>query len=218
MIWPGIRLFPDVAPSEPLFGFTVLEPFGSAIIEHDKRIENRSKPPPERLRSRAFWIAIHTGARLYPELDRGDFTSTSLFHRDPYNDAQHPALWPGCPPFASFRQRVVLGAARVVGAVPDATLSAHQASRAVDRDRWAMRDQWHWLLDPTVVRLPEPFPWAKGELGLWAPKPASRPDHDRDAAIQDERAAAFLRLRDALRAAMRDPTNLLTVRTPWSST
>lgn len=195
-----IHPFPDTEPGEPIFGYTVLDPFGSAIIDADKRVENRSKPPPARLRGRGFWIAVHTGARLYPDLDRADLTSTSLLHRDPVTDEKHPPLWPECPPFATFRRRVVLGAARVIGCVADGV------DPRVDRDRWAMRGQCHWLLDPTVLRLPEPLPCDLGALGLWRLVPRVS---DRPARLTPEAWAARIAegsaVLAALRLARRDP-------------
>ena len=201
--WPGVRPFPEVAPMEPAFGFTVLNPFGSAIVHGPKRIENRGDEPPIRLRSRAFWILVHTGARLYPGVTREDFTAPrSTVDPSPCegdlglgDDEEAPPLWPDCPPFAAFEPRAIIGAARVVGSVADGKI------RAVDLNEWAVEGQAHWILDPTTIVLPESFPWPAGELGLWAPK-ASDPDPKRAAM-----GARLIEARDAVRRAMADPRN-----------
>ena len=190
--WPGVRPLPHVAPGEPVFGFTILEPYASAIVHGPKRVENRGDGPPARLRSRAFWILVHAGARLYPGVTREDFKRVHR-HRE---TGERVALWPECPPFAAFETRAIIGAARVVGAVaPGAVLS-------VDLDDWSADGQWHWILDPTTVALPEPFPWPVGELGLWAPKV----DDERPA--RAEMGRRFVEARDAVRRAMADPKNL----------
>ncbi len=189
--WPGVRPFPDVDPGEPVFGFTILEPFASAIIHADKKIENRKDEPPKRLRIRAVWLLVHTGARCYPGVTREDFSRP---HRHRLT-GERVTLWPDCPPFAAFEQRVIIGAARVVGSVE------HGRIRAVDLDEWAIDGQAHWILDPTTIALPEPFPWPVGELGLWAPK-ASDPDPKRAAL-----GVRFIEARDAVRRAMADPRN-----------
>jgi len=189
--WPGVRPFPDVDPWEPVFGFTVLEPFASAIVHGPKRIENRGNLPPARLQGRAFWILVHTGARSYPGVTREDFR-TEHRHR---LTGERVTLWPDCPPFAAFEPRAIIGAARVVGSVE------HGRIRAVDLNEWAVEGQAHWILDPTTIALPEPFPWPAGELGLWAPK-ASDPDPKRAAM-----GARLIEARDAVRRAMADPRN-----------
>ena len=189
--WPGVRPFPDLAPGEVTFGFTVLEPFGSAIVHGPKRVENRKDLPPARLRSRAFWILVHSGSRLYPGVTRDDFARPHR-HRE---TGERVALWPDCPPFAAFEPRAIIGAARVVGAVE------HGRIRSVDLDDWSIEGQCHWILDPTTIALPEPFPWPVGELGLWAPK------------VTDEKPARaelgrrFIEARNAVRRAMADPKN-----------
>lgn len=202
--WPGIRPFPEVALGEPVFGLTVLEPFASSIIHGPKRVENRKDAPPDRLcKGHAFWILVHTGSRLYPGVTREDFTlPRSTVDPSPCegdlglgDDEDAPPLWPDCPPFAAFEPRAIIGAARVVGAVYDGTI------RGVDLDEWAIQDQCHWILDPTTIALPEPFPWPVGELGLWAPK------------VTDEKPARaelgrrFIEARNAVRHAMADPKN-----------
>ena len=189
--YPGVRPFPEVAPMEPAFGFTVLDPFGSAIVHGPKRIENRGDEPPLRLRSRAFWILVHTGARLYPNVTREDFRQP---HRHRLT-GERVTLWPACPPFAAFEPRAIIGAARVVGSVADGKI------RAVDLDEWAIEGQAHWILDPTTIALPEPFPWPVGELGLWAPKATD--ENPKRAAL----GVRFIEARDAVRRAMADPRN-----------
>jgi hypothetical protein len=158
MIWPGIRLFPDVAPGEPIFGLTMQQPFGSAIIDGPKRIENRPWEPPRRLRGRAFWLAMHAGATLYPDVDRADFTEP------PYSTRKAaPALWPACPPFAAMPKRAILGAVRVIG--------WERLDEGDDRlGPWAFGPVC-WHLDSTVIRLAEPLPYARGALGLWRVEP-----------------------------------------------
>ena len=152
MMWPGLRPFPDVDPGEPIFGYTFQQPYGSAIVDGPKRDENRGKPPPLRLKGRAFWIAIHAGATFY------DGATEAGFRRPRIGHFTSAALWPACPDFATLPTRCILGAARVVGWEEYGHLDA--------RRPWAF-GPWVWCLDRTVIRLPRPLPWQKGALGLW---------------------------------------------------
>lgn len=195
MMWPD---------GEPILGLTFQQPYGSAIIDGPKRDENRSRPPPPRFQSRAFWIAIHAGATFYDGVTRETFTAPQEFDAPPMgqefdqlDEEAAPALWPECPDFATLPRRCILGAARVVGwtECPDGWL--------LDRP-WAF-GPWVWRLDPTVIRLPQPLPLRLGALGLWrmVPEMSDRPERvsvaDWTARIAEGRAAL-----DALRAAKND--------------
>lgn len=204
MIFPGVRLFPDVAKGEQLFGLSVRQPFASAIIEGPKRLENRGAKPPARLCGGAFWIAVHAGSALFDGAEEEHFTEAPLGLSDGcVFETNDPPLWPDCPPFASMPRRAVLGAARVIG-------FDDRHDWSVNRDPWAAEGEVRWLLDPTVIRLPVPFPWDKGELGLWCPtgRPSIAKAND-PAAIAEAQArrAAFLQLAAALRSARDNPAN-----------
>lgn len=169
-------------PAEPICGFTFQQPFATAIIgmpgidatwgaksevSGPKRTENRGYPPP-RTRPLPFWLAVHAGATFYPGVAWPDF---GMAH------GRIPPIWPDCPQFATMPQRVIVGLARVTGAVayrPASTtlfpFERAEAERRVKADPWAF-GPWCWILDPTVVQLAEPLPWPKGALGLWTVPP-----------------------------------------------
>lgn len=185
-MWPGVRPFPDVDPGEPIFGYTFQQPYGTAIVDGPKRDENRPKPPPARLRGRAFWIAVHAGATFY------DGATEAGFRRPRVGHFTGAALWPACPDFAALPMRCIIGAARVVGWEGCGNLDS--------RRPWAF-GPWVWCLDRTVIRLPKPIPLRLGALGLWrmVPELDDRPERVSDAdwrtrIDEGRRALAALRI------------------------
>lgn len=202
LMWPGLHPIPRVNPLEPIFGFTFQQPYATCVIDGDKRDENRSKPPPARFFGRAFWIAVHAGATFYPDVDRADFTSTSLLRTDAQGN-RLPPLWPECPDFGTMPTRVVLGAARVVGWTDNVS--------SIPGRPWAF-GPCVWHLDPTVVRLPRPLPLRLGALGLWnlVPTMDDKPERvsEQDWRQRIDEGAAVLA---GLRACLTDRTAWRTV-------
>jgi len=159
------RLLPDFWSGELILALTFKQPFGSCICPGPKRAENRDWSPWRALQRRPFWIAIHAGAGWYAGVERHDLTLPRFAFEDEPAGAGGPPLWAAAPAFADMPPRAFLGAARVVGVaeVPD--------DGELCPDPWAF-GPWAWVLDPAVVVLPTPIPWAGGGRGLWPVPPA----------------------------------------------
>lgn len=197
-LFPGVTLFDGRQRGEPMFGLTVKQPFGSAIVNGPKRIENRPWRPWPRLCNGAFWIVVHAGAGLYDGAERRDFAEPRL---NPWTNAMEGAMWRDCPELDTLPRRVVLGAARVIGCAR--IERAEEANRLLGP--WAFGAEC-WLLDPTVIRLPKPVPMELGALSLWPliPEKGARPERTAPEVwtrrIDQGRAAVA-----ALREARNDP-------------
>lgn len=134
---------------------TVREPWGFALIEGGKNVENRTWTTAYR-----GPLAIHTAARIDDAYIRDAMTG-------PYWD---PGL------LAEFEQSgrpITLQAGTFLGVVTltdvhHATDCAHQVDGRTEYcSGWAMPGQWHWqVTDPG--KLGHPLP-AKGRLQLWDP-------------------------------------------------
>lgn len=175
---------------ETLRVLSVRQPWASAIIYGPKRIENRSKPLPETVagpsqQRRPFWVAISAGL----ELDEGAQETvngwrTSVPAEDVLCDTS--GAWPSAPPDVKnprdYPRGAILGYARVLGQIvvpqpppaprgefPD--WSGLQKLRArYHSGLWLSWAGFGYVLDPTVLRLPEPIPWT-GALGFQMPSP-----------------------------------------------
>lgn len=139
---------------------SLIQPWGSAILEMGKDVENRPWAPPQHLIGKRF--AIHAGAKL----DKHD--AWQLLNELPVATAAYP-------------QRAILGTVELVGYVRmggiyptplfdddefrRCGLNAAQVDSAV-QSRWrADGARFLWVLRAPQV-LPEPIPM-KGSLGLW---------------------------------------------------
>jgi ASCH domain len=116
---------------------TVRQPWAALIMAGVKDVENRTKPTSFRGR-----LAIHAALRFADP-------SAGLVLADV---AAALGLCKGAVP--RLPRGVVLG-----------TVELHDCRRD-SGSRWAIPDQWHWLVrDPRP--LPDPVP-ARGRLGLWS--------------------------------------------------
>lgn len=143
-----------------LRALSLVQPWGSAILEMGKDIENRPWAPPQHLIGKRF--AIHAGAKL----DKHD--ACNLLNKIKESRASYP-------------QRAILGTVELVGYVrmdgiyptplfddgelQRCGLNAAQVDAAV-QSRWAATGSpFLWVLRAPQV-LSEPIPM-KGSLGLW---------------------------------------------------
>lgn len=90
-------------------GFTLQQPYASAIAYGPKRIENRPTRwivPPE-----GIWMAIHAGATLYGGKHRtGELLAAWQGHDIDRDDF---GLWRGCPPLEDLPRSAILGVMRI---------------------------------------------------------------------------------------------------------
>lgn len=143
-----------VTASYDLRGLTLWRPWPAAILQGDKRIENRPKPPPRSIVGKL--IALHAGLTY----DAGGAAlMRSLGFEPPADDASPKGA--------------IVGVARVVAGVEldgamrardfDARLVSKHAS-IVLASRWSF-GRWCWVLDD-VVELKERVGHC-GSQGLW---------------------------------------------------
>lgn len=174
----------------PLRVLTVRQPWASAIVYGPKRIENRSKPLPETVAGppherRPFWVAINASAALD---ERAQETVNAWRSAVPDTDVlcDTSGAWPSAPPNVNnttdYPRGAILGYARVLGQIvvpqpPPAPRGQFPDWSGLQKLRaryhgglWLSWAGFGYILDPTVLRLPEPIPWT-GALGFQMPSP-----------------------------------------------
>lgn len=136
---------------------TVLQPFATALCRDGmKRVENRNRDWPRTIPLPA-WVAIHAGARMFPDDDACD----DALERLGVPVALEPALGRAVARTALPMRRVV-GAVRFVRSdfIPGSDyMSPHLA------DPWAS-GPYCWVRDLCVEI--EDAPEVRGSLGLWS--------------------------------------------------
>ena len=137
---------------------TVLQPFATALCRDGmKRVENRNRDWPRTIPLPA-WVAIHAGARMFPDEDAG---GSALLHLAVWGDRMPVA---GDPWREDLRRTAAaLPMRRVVGAV--------RFVRSVSVVDWDHDDPWAsgpycWVRDLCVEI--EDAPEIRGSLGLWS--------------------------------------------------
>lgn len=180
----------DDYTSSPFRVLSVRQPWASAIVRGPKRIENRTKPLPQTVAGppqdrRAFWVAISASG----ELDHGAQEIVNGW-RSMVPDADvlcdTSGAWPSAPPdvknLQDYPRGAILGYVRVLGQIVVPMPPTPPRGEFPDwSDLRKLRARYHgglWLaglgfgyvLDPTVLRLPEPIPWS-GALGFQMPSP-----------------------------------------------
>ena len=117
-----------------------------------KNGENRGwKPYPKQLQP-GSWLAIHAGARMYPDMEWEDIATPNLF-------AGGNALWPECPAFDALPKGAIVGVAQIDRFV------MHDGIKPYAGDYW-MTGPVIWVLKRKLC-LERPIP-CKGKQGLWA--------------------------------------------------
>lgn len=150
---PAARVLPDDggALPEQLYGLSFWQPWLWAMVERGKRVDNRPRPPWERMLGQriALQAVVQTTAAQYSE------AAAWIRERFPWEHADRvapPNFYP--PPLGKLPQGAVVAVARLVDVVTAST------------DPW-FRGPYGWVFED-LVRLPAPVPCrAPGQMQFW---------------------------------------------------
>ena len=152
-----------------LRALTVRQPWCSAMVIGDKRVENRSR----RTRYRGM-VALHAGLAIDWDAAPMAWTAAGVAVREAY---RHPAWQLGLPLGA------VIAVAELYGCHQWPAAGSCNGRSRPPCSPWASLDQWHWQLKD-VRPLATPVP-CRGMLGLW------RLPDDAERAVRGQYTAAI---------------------------